>query len=67
MSDAGNDPALSDDEVNGQATPAENAEDGTPLNTVEENGLDDDDDDDDLFGERDDAPAEDAPAEDAPA
>jgi RNA polymerase-associated protein LEO1 len=60
MSDAGNDPTLSDEEVIGQATPAENAEDGTPLNTVEENGLDEED--DDLFGDGDDAPAEDAPA-----
>jgi RNA polymerase-associated protein LEO1 len=63
MSDAGNDPTLSDDdEVNGQATPAENAEGSTPLNTVEEHGLDGDDNDDDLFGDGDDAPAEDVPA-----
>jgi RNA polymerase-associated protein LEO1 len=60
MSDAGNDPTLSDDEGNGQATPAEHAEGGTPLNTVEDTGLDGDD--DDLFGDGDDAPAEDAPA-----
>jgi RNA polymerase-associated protein LEO1 len=60
MSDAGNDPTLSDEEVIGQGTPAENAEDGTPLNTVEENGLDEED--DDLFGDGDDAPTEDAPA-----
>ncbi|RII05129.1 hypothetical protein CUC08_Gglean010777 [Alternaria sp. MG1] len=53
MSDAGHDPTLSDDEVNGQAAPAENADEGTPLNTVEENGLEDDE--DDLFAE--DAPA----------
>jgi hypothetical protein len=61
MSDAGHDPTLSDDEVNGQAAPAENADEGTPLNTVEENGLEDDE--DDLFGDGDDGDA----AEDAPA
>ncbi|KAF1835480.1 hypothetical protein BDW02DRAFT_629529 [Decorospora gaudefroyi] len=61
MSDAGLDPTLSDEEVNGHVTPAENAEDGTPLKTVEENGLDEDE--DDLFGDGDDAPADDAPAE----
>ncbi|USP74521.1 hypothetical protein yc1106_01795 [Curvularia clavata] len=49
MSDAGHDPTLSDDEASGHATPAENAEGGTPLNTVEEHGLDEDD--DDLFGD----------------
>jgi RNA polymerase-associated protein LEO1 len=65
MSDAGNDPTLSDDDVNGQAIAAENAEDGTPLNTVEDNGLDEDD--DDLFGDQGDgAPMEDV-EEDAPA
>ena len=65
MSDAGNDPTLSDDDVNGQATAAENAEDGTPLNTVEDHGLDEDD--DDLFGyQGDGAPIEDI-EEDAPA
>ncbi|KAI1543767.1 hypothetical protein PtrCC142_003940 [Pyrenophora tritici-repentis] len=56
MSDAGLDPALSDDDVNGQATTAGEADEGTPLNTVEENGLDDDD----LFGDGD--VADDAPA-----
>jgi RNA polymerase-associated protein LEO1 len=63
MSDAGHDPTLSDEEVNGQATPVENADEGTPLNTVEENGLEDDE--DDLFGDGDgDGDAgEDAPAE----
>ena len=61
MSDAGHDPTLSDDEVNGQAAPAENADEGTPLNPVEENGLEDDE--DDLFGDGDDGDA----AEDAPA
>lgn len=61
MSDAGHDPTLSDDDVNGQAAPAENADEGTPLNTVEENGLEDDE--DDLFGDGDDGDA----AEDAPA
>jgi RNA polymerase-associated protein LEO1 len=61
MSDAGLDPTLSDDEETRQATPAENAgnaEEGSPLNTVEENGLDGDE--DDLFGDggdEDDAPA----------
>ncbi|EMD91401.1 hypothetical protein COCC4DRAFT_78978 [Bipolaris maydis ATCC 48331] len=49
MSDAGHDPTLSGDEANGHATPADDGEGGTPLNTVEENGLDDDD--DDLFGD----------------
>jgi len=58
MSDAGHDPTLSDDEANGQATPAGDADEGTPLNTVEENGLDDDD--DDLFGDGD--AGDDAPA-----
>lgn len=58
MSDAGLDPALSDDDVvNDQAIPAGDADEGTPLNTVEENVLDEDD---DLFGDGDvgdDAPA----------
>jgi hypothetical protein len=60
MSDAGHDPTLSDEEVNDQATPAENADEGTPLNTVEENGLEDDE--DDLFGDGDGDAGEDAPA-----
>ncbi|KAF2856366.1 hypothetical protein T440DRAFT_495124 [Plenodomus tracheiphilus IPT5] len=51
MSDA----ALSDEEVGGQITPAENGEHGTPRDTVEDDGLDDDV--DDLFGDDDDAPA----------
>lgn len=49
MSDAGQDPTLSDNEANGHATAAENADGGSPLNTVEENGLEDDE--DDLFGD----------------
>jgi RNA polymerase-associated protein LEO1 len=57
MSDAGQ---LSDEEVNGQGTPAENADEGTPLNTVEDNGLGDDE--DDLFGDGDVDAGEDAPA-----
>jgi len=57
MSDAGQ---LSDEEVNGQATPAGNADEGTPLNTVEDNGLEDDE--DDLFGDGDGDAGEDAPA-----
>lgn len=64
MSDAGHDPTLSDDDANGHATPAENAEGGSPLNTVEDHGLDDDD---DLFGDGgdgdDDGNAEDAQPE----
>jgi RNA polymerase-associated protein LEO1 len=53
MSDA----AISDDEVNDLATPAENEEAEAPRHTVEENGLDDED-EDDLFGDGDDAEAE---------
>ncbi|RAR08443.1 leo1-like protein [Stemphylium lycopersici] len=49
MSDAGQDPTLSDNEANGHATAAENADGGSPLNTVEGNGLEDDE--DDLFGD----------------
>lgn len=49
MSDAGQDPTLSDNEANDQPTSAENAEGGSPLNTVEENELEDDE--DDLFGD----------------
>lgn len=54
MSDPVLDPAVSDDEVAGLASPAENGE-GTPRDTVEEDGLDEDA--DDLFGDDDDAPA----------
>lgn len=53
MSDAGLDPTLSDDELEDLATPAENGE-GTPRDTVEDDGLDEDV--DDLFGDDDDAP-----------
>lgn len=54
MSDAGLDPALSDDEADGVATPADNGEEGTPRDTVED-GIDEEV--DDLFGDDDDAPA----------
>lgn len=50
MSATGSDPALSDNELETQATPGEAGEGGTPRDTVEENGLDDVD---DLFGEGD--------------
>ncbi|KAF1943208.1 hypothetical protein EJ02DRAFT_502248 [Clathrospora elynae] len=63
MSDTGLDPALSDEDVHDQATPAENAEEGTPLDTVETNGLDEGD--DDLFGDGDDAPADQRKLDDA--
>lgn len=58
MSDAGSDIAkgLSDDEVVGSIAPAESENGGTPLATVEENGLDDDE--DDLFGDGGDADEE---------
>lgn len=64
MSDAGHDPTLSDDDANGHATPAENADGGSPLNTVEDHGLDDDD-DDDLFGDGGDGDDDDGNALDA--
>lgn len=43
---------LSDDdqEITGKVGPVDSDEEGTPRNTVEENGLDDED-DDDLFGD----------------
>lgn len=53
MSDAG----LSEEELGGVTPPPEVDADGTPRDTVEENGLDDDDDDDDLFGDGADADA----------
>lgn len=43
------DPTMTDDEANHVATPAENAETEAPVDTVEENGLDEDE--DDLFGD----------------
>lgn len=49
MSDAGQDPAISDNEVDDLATPAEIEEVDAPRDTVEENGLDEDE--DDLFGD----------------
>ncbi|CAO2650387.1 Nn.00g016790.m01.CDS01 [Neocucurbitaria sp. VM-36] len=55
MSDAALDPTLSDDELAGEGTPAENGEEGTPRDTVEEDGLDEEV--DDLFGDEDEAPA----------
>ncbi|CBX92742.1 hypothetical protein LEMA_P054480.1 [Plenodomus lingam JN3] len=52
MSDAGLDPVLSDHEVGDGASPGENGAQGTPRDTVEDDGLDDDV--DDLFGDDDD-------------
>jgi RNA polymerase-associated protein LEO1 len=49
MSDAERDPVLSDNEVDGPATPADDEQVEAPRDTVEENGLDEDD--DDLFGD----------------
>lgn len=57
MSDAGDDPTLSDNELEALATPGDHGEGETPRNTVEDNEIDDDD---DLFGGGDDE--EDAPA-----
>lgn len=55
MSDAGLDPALSDEEVGDQASPVENGDQGTPRDTVEDDGLEEEV--DDLFGDDGDAPA----------
>lgn len=60
MSDAGSDvgKGLSDEEVGGATAPVESETEGTPRDTVEENGLDDED---DLFGDGGDAEEEPAP------
>ena len=53
MSDAALDRTITDDEVDDVATPAENEEVEAPVDTVEENGLEEDE--DDLFGDGGDA------------
>jgi RNA polymerase-associated protein LEO1 len=53
MSDAALDATLTDDEVDEIATPAENDGLEAPVDTVEENGLDEDE--EDLFGDGGDA------------
>jgi|TARA_R110002003_G_scaffold3201_2_gene24899 RNA polymerase-associated protein LEO1 len=53
MSDAALDPTITDDEVDGVATPAADEEAEPARDTVEENGLEEDE--DDLFGDGDDA------------